>query len=339
MAYPHIFKPLRIKQVALRNRVVMPPMVTNMMLDGVSEQALWWYFERAKGGVGLVIVEALWVESFRKEAFRRELRGLSEKIHGAGAAAAVQLFKRPLAGGEHVSVCGEEGHRPITTEELASVPAEFAAAAKAVKEAGFDGAEIHGAHGFFLNQFFSPLTNQRPDGYGDSLDGRARLGLESARSVRQAVGDDFLLFYRHTPEETVKGGYSLTDSIAFCRRLVEAGVDVLDISPSTRQGGAHAGLAAEIKKAVRAPVIAVGGMNDPEDAEKALANGSCNLCAIGRGLIADAHWVEKLKAGKEDDIIVCEECNEGCFGRLRSGVPIGCTQNPDSGNEYSHAKK
>jgi len=309
-------------------------MVTNMLRRGVSEQALGWYAERAKGGVGLVIVEAVWVDRFSDERFARQLRSLSLKIHEAGAATAIQLFKRPMVGGKPVSICGEAGLRQITTEELAAIPGEFAAAAKAAQNAGFDGAEIHGAHGFFLNQFFSPKTNRRTDAYGGSLEGRSRLGLESARAARQAVGDDFLLFYRHTPEQGAPDGYTLSDSIAFCQKLVAAGVDVLDISPSTRRGSAHAGLAGAIKKAVSAPVIAVGGMNDPAAAEAALSNGSCDLCAIGRGLIADAHWVEKVKAGKEGDIIACEECNEGCFGRLRSGVPIGCMHNPESGNEY-----
>jgi len=334
MASRYLFKPLHVKHVNLRNRVVMPPMVSNMMREGVGEQALCWYAERAKGGVGLVIVEALWVERFTDETFVRQLRSLSGKIHVAGAAAAIQLFRRPIVGDEPVSISGEGGHRQITAEELARVPEEFATAAKAAKQAGFDGAEIHGAHGFFLNQFFSPKTNKRNDLYGGLLEGRSRLGLESARAARRAVGDDFLLLYRHTAEEGIPNGYSLTDSIAFCQKLAEAGVDVLDISPSTRRGGAHSGLAASIKKAVSVPVIAVGGMNDPEAAEASLSSRSCDLCAIGRGLIADAHWVQKVKAGKEGDIIVCEECNEGCFGRLRSGVPIGCTQNSESGNEY-----
>jgi 2,4-dienoyl-CoA reductase-like NADH-dependent reductase (Old Yellow Enzyme family) len=336
MAYSHLLKPLRIKHVSLRNRVVMPPMVSNMLRDGVSEQALGWYAERAKGGVGLVIVEAVWVERFRDEAFVRQLRALAEKIHAHGAAAAIQLFKRPIVAGKPVSISGEGGNRQITTEEVAAIPGEYAAAAKAAKEAGFDGAEIHGAHGFFLNQFFSPRTNRRTDTYGGSLEGRSRLGLESASAVRKAVGEGFLLFYRHTPEQGVAGGYSLADSVAFCKKLEEAGVDVIDISPSRREGGPHAALAAAIKKAVGVPVIAVGGMNDPVAAEAALSKKCCDLCAIGRGLIADAHWVEKVRARKEDDIIRCIECNEGCFGRLRSGVPIGCTQNPESGNEYLH---
>lgn len=334
MAYSHLFQPLKIKKITLRNRIVMPPMVTNMMRDGVGEQALCWYAERAEGGVGLVIVEAVWVERFRDEAFQRQLRTLSDRIHQAGAAAAIQLFKRPMMNGEPVSISGENGQRQITPAELELIPQEFASAAKAAQEAGFDGAEIHGAHGFFLNQFFSPRTNKRTDAYGGSFEGRSRLGLDSVRAVRKAVSDDFLILYRHTPEETGTGGYTLDESVAFAQRLVQAGVDVLDISPSTRQHGAHAGLASDIKSAVDVPVIAVGGMNEPAQAESALANMCCDLCAIGRGLIADAYWVRKVKAGKENEIIRCVECNEGCFGRLRNGVPIGCTQNPESGNEY-----
>ncbi len=334
MSYSRLFQPLPVKHLNVPNRIVMPPMVSNMLRDGVGPQALRWYEERAKGGVGLIIVEALWVERFRDSAFVRQLRALSDTIHNAGAVATVQLFKRPIVDGEPVSISGEGGVRPIAAAEIDRIPEDFAVAAKAAQEAGFDGAEIHGAHGFFLNQFFSPRSNRRTDAYGGSFEGRSRLGLDSARAVRKAVPGGFLLLYRHTPEESGKGGYSLTESVAFSRKLVEVGVDVLDISPSARSGADHAGLAGEIKKVVGVPLIAVGGMNVPSVAEAALANGKCDLCAIGRGLIADARWVEKVKAGREAEVIVCAECNEGCFGRLRSGVPIGCTQNPESGNEY-----
>lgn len=325
--FPHLLQPLALNGVTLRNRVVMPPMVTNM--DPATHRARCWYAERARGGVGLVIVEATRLRRFEEEGFGEALAKLVAAVHAHGAAIAIQLFAEPQVEGEPVSVSGEEGRRAISPEEIRDKVAAFARAARLCQQAGFDAVEPHGAHGFFLNQFFSPGHNRRQDAYGGSLEGRMRLGLEVVRAVREAVGPDFLILYRHTAQTE---HYPLSDSQVFARRLVEAGVNVLDISPST--ASEHADLAAGIKAVVEVPVIAVGGMNDPATAEAALAAKKCDLVAIGRGLIADPFWVEKVRQGRTSEIIECVQCNEGCFGRLSSGQPIGCTQNPDSGEEY-----
>jgi 2,4-dienoyl-CoA reductase (NADPH2) len=308
-------------------------MVTNM--DPATFRARCWYAERARGGVGLVIVEATRLHRFDEEGFGAALAKLTAAVHAQGTAIAIQLFAEPVGAAlsgrpaEAVSVSGGEGYRAITPEEIRTKVAAFARAAKICQEAGFDAVEPHGAHGFFLNQFFSPAHNQRQDEYGGHLEGRMRFGLEVVQAVREAVGPDFLILYRHTAQTN---DYPLSDSQAFAPRLVEAGVNVLDISPST--ASAHADLAAGIKSVVDVPVIAVGGMNDPDAAEAALAAQKCDLVAIGRGLIADAFWVEKVQQGRASEIIECVQCNEGCFGNLRSGKPIGCTQNPESGEEY-----
>lgn len=325
--FPHLFEPLTWKGVTLRNRIVMPPMVTNM--DPATHRARCWYAERPRGGVGLVIVEATRLHRFEEAGFGEALAQLAAAVHAHGAAIAIQLFAEPQVGREAVSVSGGAGSRAITPPEIQGKVAAFARAAKVCQQAGFDGVEPHGAHGFFLNQFFSPDHNRRQDAYGGSLEGRMRFGLEVVQAVRQAVGPDFLLLYRHTAQTD---GYPLSDSQIFARRLVQAGVDILDISPST--ASAHADLAAAIKAVVEVPVIAVGGMNDPAAAEAALASKKCDLVAIGRGLIADPFWVEKVRQGRLSEILECVQCNEGCFGRLRSGQPIGCTQNPESGEEY-----
>jgi len=185
-----------------------------------------------------------------------------------------------------------------------------------------------------MNRFFWPRHNKRTDEFGGDLEARMEFGLRAVNTVRDAVGPELLILYRHTPVHSGDGGYGIDDSKAFAPELVKAGVDVLDISPCRPSGGEPGLWAGEIRETVDVPVIAVGGMNDPAAAEAALTSGKCDLCAIGRGQIADAHWAEKVAAGREDDIIECIECNEHCYGNLRDGVPIGCTQNPDSGNEY-----
>jgi len=300
-------------------------MVGNMGV--VTEQAIAFYRERAKGGVGTVIVEATPVERFENEAFAGGLARLADAVHQEGAIIAVQLFQRNVIDGERTEVS------MVTLEQIQKIKEGFANAAKVAQKAGFDGVEPHGAHGYFLNQFFSPRTNKRTDELGGNLEGRMRMGLQIVKSVRDAIGEEMLIFYRHTPEQG-GNGYALEDTLKFVVELEKSTVDVIDISPSTRSGGGHAGLAAAVKSKVNVPVIAVGGMNAPDTAEKALNDGKCELVAIGRGLIAEPFWVEKVREGRESEITECIECNEKCFGNLNKGIPISCTQNPDAGHEY-----
>lgn len=332
--FPLLFEPLEVEGLRIRNRVVMPPMASNMGVT--SEQARHWYGERAAGGVGLVIVEGTHNRRFQEGEFVGGLAQLSEAIKGQGAAAVIQLFQPPSLGpGRDVSVSGTNGARAITTGEIGAVIDSFGAAAHAAREAGFDGGEVHGAHGFFFNQFLSPRFNRREDRYGGDLEGRMRLGVETVRAMRNSVGKDFSLFYRHTPLEAEEGGYTLSDSLQFARRLQQAGLDVIDISPSTSPGGETPwDCAAAVKEAVEIPVIAVGGMDIPERAEEALRNRACDLVAVGRGLIADAHWADKVRKRRIEEIVECIQCNEMCYGNLSKGLSISCTQNPGSGFEY-----
>jgi 2,4-dienoyl-CoA reductase-like NADH-dependent reductase (Old Yellow Enzyme family) len=327
-----LFQPLSLRQVTLRNRIVMAPMVSNMGIT--SQQGICWYRERARGGVGLVIVESTWLASFHDPAFVAGLPALARAVHAEGAAIVVQLHQPADIGGEAVAVTGGGSAREVTAAEIERIVADYAHAARVCADAGFDGVEPHGAHGFLLNQFFSPRTNQRRDAYGDGLAGRMRLGLEIVRAIRAAAGDRLLLLYRHTPQEDAAGGYSLADTLQFMPELVHAGVDVLDISPSIGPHGEHAALAAAVKQAVSVPVIAVNGMREVARAEAALREGKCDLVALGRQLIADAHWPTKVRDGRLGEIIACTECSEACFGGLRRGVPIGCVNNPASGKEY-----
>lgn len=320
-----LFEPLKIKNVTLRNRVVMPPMVGNMGV--VTGQAIAFYRERAKGGVGTVIVEATPVERFENKAFADGLARLADAIHQEGAVIAIQLFQRNVIEGERTGVS------EVTPEGIQTIKERFVNAATVAQKAGFDGVEPHGAHGYFLNQFFSPRTNQRTDEFGGSLAGRMQTGLQIVKSIRRAIGEEMLIFYRHTPEQG-GNGYTLEDTLKFVVELEKATVDVIDISPSMRSGGAHAGLAAAVKSKVSVPVIAVGGMNDPVVAEEALNDSKCDLIAIGRGLIADPFWAKKVREEMEAEITECVECNEKCFGNLSKGTPISCTQNTDAGHEY-----
>ena len=266
-----LFSPLEIRGKRLRNRIVMPPMVTLRGLttpDGVE-----WYARHARGGVGLVIVEATGVNRFGRELTGRNLKPLVDGIHLGGALAAIQLF--PVTFGRAASP-GE-----LSTDEIEEILSHYRIAAGVCVEAGFDGLEPHGAHGFLLNQFFSPLQNARKDEYGVSIENRMRMGLRIVETVRPVCGEKMLVLYRHTP---VGEGYGVDDSLVFARRLLDAGVDVLDISPASDQKPADR--AAPFMK-LGAPVIAVNDMDDVSRAIEALANRRADLIAVGRGLIAD----------------------------------------------------
>ena len=307
--YESIFAPLRVRHVDLRNRVVVPPMV--QLRPITSPEGIAWYRRLASGGPGLVIVEATGVPGFGAELTSETLKPLVDAIHQGEAAAAVQLF--PIAFGQKADP------NELTVERIDEIVEQYAVAARICLEAGFDGVEPHGAHGYLINQFFMPDKNQRTDDYGRSLENRCRLGVRIVESIKGAIGDDLLVLYRHTP---VGESYTLDESLVLARKLVDAGVDILDISPAKDQEVGD--LAAPFKAELPVPVIAVNGMQEPEAAAEALEAGRCDLVAVGRQMIADARWPAMLRDGRLADLLSCEKCNDGCFGNLNDGKLIEC---------------
>lgn len=307
-----LFERIRIGRWELRNRIVLPPMVTNR--DITKEDGILWYQQFAEGGVALVIVEAVGITRFEKELTPEKLKTLVDAVHREGALIAVQLFLAPFNSRNSPS--------QFTLKDISDVVEGFRRASAVCVEAGFDGVEPHGAHGFLLNQFFSPAHNPRTDQYGGHLEGRMRLALEIISAIRQQIGNRALILYRHTPKTA--GSYQIQESLEFASRLEEVGLDILDISPASEQEPAD--LSAPFKSVVSIPVIAVNEMDEHNRAVKALREGRADLIAIGRGHIADPYWVAKTEKGQIDDIIPCKRCNEGCFGNLRRGEPIECVQ-------------
>ena len=322
--YSILFRSLQVKSVTLRNRIVVPPMVTNRDITG--PDGIQWYARLAQGGAGLVIVEATSVDRFASGLSAGKLRKLVDAVHQEGAAIAIQLF--PVTFGSSVAP------HDISQSDIEKIKKGYAVAARECQKAGFDGVEPHGAHGFLLNQFFSPLRNLRQDDYGGALANRMRLGREIVQAIRNEVADQFvapIILYRHTPCE--EGGYTIEDSIAFARALVDVGADIMDISPASDKEPAD--LAAPIKQAVGCPVIAVNDMDDPERAVAALQDNRADLIAIGRGLIADPEWPRKISEGRLDEIVECLKCNEKCHGNLSKRLPVECVQweNPGPGEQ------
>jgi len=313
-AYPTLFSPFRLGAVELRNRVVSPPMY--QVRPVLSPEGLAWHRRLAAGGAGLVIVEGTSVKRLATKTSADDLRPLVEAIHDEGAAAAIQLFP--------VIADDVTGPDDPTTGQLDTLVEHFGRAAAVCAEAGFDGVEPHGAHGFLLNQFLMPDRNGRTDKYGGSPEGRGRLAVSIVEQVRRVAGDGLAILFRHTP---VGEGYGLDDSLAFVEKLLASGLDVLDVSPARADDVAD--LAAVFKARLACPVIAVGGMEDPDAAERALRLGRCDLVAVGRQLIADAQWPHKVRDGRLDEIVRCRKCDEACFGNLREGKPAACVQWPD----------
>ncbi len=240
--------------------------------------------------------------------------------------------------------------RKLTLKEIQDIVAKYGKAAAGARAAGFDFVEIQGAHAYLLNQFFSPLYNHRTDKYGGNLEKRIRLPLECVAAIRKYTGKDYPLFYRIPAWEDTPGGVTQEDCQAFAIALEKAGVDCLDVSvtcaldPRSPQGtagvsplkkspmGSFAGMAAEIKKVVKVPVITVGRLNSPKVAEEVLQKGKADIIALGRQLIADPFWVKKVAEGRFKEIVACDSCNKECYDFLR-GKATGCHLNPRVGKE------
>ncbi len=183
---PGLFDPLQIKGLELKNRIVFAPVVTNFGLR--NERAINFFAARARGGVGLIIVHGTPVDLLLKPDWARSLRTLVSAVHEQGAKIVLQLWHGNDLNGQAVAPSANEFCRPISREEIRTVIDKFATAARNCQEVGFDGVEVHGAHGYFIHQFFSPLTNQRTDEYGGTVEGRMLLAMELVVAMRQAVG-------------------------------------------------------------------------------------------------------------------------------------------------------
>lgn len=332
-----LFTPFKIKGLEIKNRIVMAPM--QLSLGFRSGRAKAFYLERARGGVGAIILPATavdilasdeaWGKTGALASFLQGMSALVDDIHGTGAKIGIQLwhgfnFPAGLSGvqGELVAPSAAGGAREIKAEEIKIIVGKFAAAAASAREAGLDFVDIHGAHAYLLHRFFSPLDNHRSDKYGGSVEKRMTFALEVVKAVRKSVGQDYPLLWRLSAEEGVVGGITLEQSLKLARALKKAGVDVIDVSygrlarqimPSKRQPmGTYVSQAEAIKKAADIPVIAVGRINSPELAAEIISQNRADLVALGRQLITDPQWAKKAQEKMFDAIVNCDSCNKNC---------------------------
>ncbi len=371
MNFHFLAQPVTINGLQVRNRIVFPAMSTKFATpDGkVSERMLRYYAARAAGGAGLVTVEATYVHpsgnSFSRglgisdDSMLRGLSRLASAIRKHGARASIQLNHAgraalPQYSGRGIPLvsyvpgfCSYTDSYVLDAEDIAELTESWARAAVRAVEAGFDAVEIHGAHGYLIGQFFSPLTNRRTDAYGGSLENRMRFPLEVCRAVRKAVGRDFPVTYRISVEEGVEGGVVLADALKLCQALVVEGIDAISVSVGLRESnrlvspppfvpkGWNASRARAVREAVNGaiPVMVAGRVVDEVVAEGILARGDADMVVMGRALIADPDLPNKVFAGHDANVIRCINCNEGCHGNAARGLGVGCALNPLTGAE------
>ncbi len=361
-----LFQPITIGSLRVKNRIFMPAMHLNMCHNFmVTLQLLEFYRKRAEGGAGLISVGYATVDRLsgnsgnigaHDDSFLPGLQELATVIHSGGAAAAVQLNhagrynhsfflggQKPVAPSAIASRLTRETPREMEAEDIAAVQQSFADAAQRVVNAGFDMVEILAGTGYLISEFLSPLTNMRHDQYGGSLENRMRFGLEIIRSVRSQIGD-FPLLVRINGNDFMEGGSSRDELQHFAVKLAEAGVDALCINVGWHEAqipqivtkvprGVFAYMAREMKKQVAVPVIASHRINDPQTGRRLIAEGYCDMVAMGRALIADAELPNKARKGEERKILHCVACGQGCFDNLIKMKAVECLCNPLAGHE------
>jgi 2,4-dienoyl-CoA reductase-like NADH-dependent reductase (Old Yellow Enzyme family) len=378
MAYDALFEPMQLGRRTLKNRLAFAPvgMCTADAEGRVTDQVLCHYVARAKGGVGLVIVEHTMSNyryglpgtgalSIHADTHLAGMLDLADAIHAFDAAAVVQLslgLGRQAA--LHLEPVGPSavpfevrkgstprglkffegliGARPkkLAVAEIEELEDLYVAAVIRLQRCGFDGIEIHGAHGYMLANFLSPLSNRRRDRYGGSFEKRLTLALNLLRRSREVAGKDFIIGFRISGDEHVPGGLTLEDTVKIAGILQEEGIDYIHLSTGMMESWKYTFPEKEavilpeaeaVKKAVDIPVICPN-LHDPDKVEQVLRKKRVDIVSLARPLLADPQWPNKVRDGRIDEIQQCILCN-GCLSTLFQGFASRCTINPNVGRE------
>lgn len=392
MKYSKIFEPIKIGKTLVKNRIALAPMNDLHQFYDPEEGTInrrWvdYFTERAKGGVGLLITGAFKVEDeitkFRQNDVniwallkRKSIENYSELnryAHTYGAKVFIQLTAGPGRVVSGLSI--DQGYQPISaspnhaffrpnkicraleTWEVDKLVEDFGKAAEIVRDAEFDGIEVHGHEGYLIDQFVTKIWNQREDKYGGDIDGRLTFPINILKSIKEKIGDDLTITYRFggrhflkdlnnatLNEKTIEFGRDINESIEIARKLEKAGYDGLHIDsgcyesvywahpPMYMPEGLLLDYISSIKKAVNIPVIGVGKLGNPKIAEQALADKKVDMIALGRDLLSDPEWPKKVFEGREEEIRRCIGCHE-CMYLAENGKYLTCAVNPICGNE------
>lgn len=375
--YRNIFEPLTIRRMTMKNRIMMTPMGTNYgeQSGEMSFLHINYYEQRAKGGTGLIMVENASVDSPEGSNGTTQLRidhdnylprlfKLTETIHKHGTCIGIQINHagasaqaartgmQPVSASDIPSKAGGDIPHPLSKDEILRIVKKYGEAAKRAQAAGFDCVEIHAGHSYLLSQFLSPTTNKRTDEFGGSPENRARFTKLVIEEVRAQVGPFFPIFVRISADEKADGGNTLDDTLDYLQYFQEE-VDVFDVSCGLNSSlqyqidanylpdGWRSYMAKAVKERYGKFCVTTGNIRDPKVANDILANGDADIIGMGRGLIADPEWVNKVDFGNICDIRKCISCNIGCAGnRIGINRPIRCTVNPSvtTGDVYKKQK-
>ena len=362
-AYPHLFQPLDLGFVTLPNRIMMGSMHTGLeeMPDGIERLAAF-YAERAAGGAALIVTGGFSPDSagnlsphpaeMASTADRDRHKPLPKAVHDAGGRICLQILHAGRYGKNPNIVAPSAIRAPInpiapremTAAEIETTIEAFARSAVLAREAGYDGVEIMGSEGYLITQFLALRTNQRKDEWGGSLENRMRFGVEVVRRTRAAVGKDFILIYRISALELVEGGQTTEDILTVARAIEAAGATILNTGigwheariPTIAQAvprGGFAWVTRRLREAVKLPLIASNRINAPEIGEDIIARGDADMVSLARGMLADAEFANKAKAGDRAGINICIACNQACLDHIFSGKFASCLVNPRAGRE------
>ena len=361
--HPNLLKPLDLGFTTLKNRVIMGSMHTGLEDRFYNYPKLAEYFrERARGGVGLMVTGGIspnrqgWLLPFGgtlNSIFDvPNHRKVTTAVHEEGGKIVMQILHAGRYGYQPFVVSASAKKSPIspfkpralTERGIRATIRDYARCARLARRAGYDGVEIMGSEGYLLSQFLCTRTNQRTDRWGGPLENRMRLPVEIVKQVRAAVGTDFIIMFRHSVLDLVEGGNSWDEVVQVAQALEQAGVNIFNTGIGWHEArvptivtsvprAAFAGLAARLRQAVKVPVVASNRINMPDEAEALIASGAVDLVSMARPFLADPDWVNKVAAGRADEINTCIACNQACLDHTFANQRASCLVNPRAGFE------
>jgi len=368
MEFVKLFEPIVINgKLPVSNRIVLPAMGLAYTQDySFNERLQGFYRERAHGGVGLMTIGPIGVDKVGSapaivqlfdDTNVEPLRRFNDEVHrDTDTKVGTQLFhmgrysfsflwgEQPIAPSAIPSKLTKQTPREMTREDIAELQEDYVAAALRAQAADFDYVEILACTGYLISEFLSPITNQRTDEYGGSLENRMRFGVELIQKTRKAVGDDLALGVRIAGNDFMEGGNTNVENSLFAAAAEEAGIDAVNVTGGWHETnipqlttdvppGVYVYLARGVKEKVGVPVFASNRLGNPYLAERTLRSGAADMICWGRPLIADPELPNKVKEGRLDEIIHCIACNQGCFDSIFSQQPVHCVLNPQAGRE------
>jgi 2,4-dienoyl-CoA reductase (NADPH2) len=358
--YPHLLAPLDLGCCVLPNRVLMGSMHTGLEeAPNGYERMAEFYAERARGGVALIVTGGFApnpagntyasFKEFQATGEAEHHRIIADRVHQAGGRIALQLLHAGRYARHDGGVAPSALQSPIspamphamTEQEIEQTIADYAASAGLAQQAGYDGVEVMGSEGYLIHQFVALRTNQRNDRWGGSAENRFRFAVETVKRVRETVGSNFIIIFRLSMLDLVEGGSTWDEIVQLAKLIEAAGANIINTGIGWHEAriptiatmvprAAFTSVTRRLKGEVKVPLITSNRINDPQVAEDVLANGDADMVSMARPFLADAHFVNKAKAGRADEINTCIACNQACLDHIFEGRVTSCLVNPQA---------